>query len=155
MGKTIRNMNSDKNCLFCKIIAKEIPASIVFEDDKFIVFKDIFPKAQIHLLVDPKEHIASLAHLEYNHRSLMGEALLLLNTIAKENNATNGFRTLINTGSGGGQDCGAARSQRIRGQAVREMEDRQEGQGQRHTYPFGHGRAAGGDRGRLRPGRGH
>lgn len=97
-------MSEVKNCLFCKIIAKEIPANIVFEDDKFIVFKDINPKATTHLLVVPKQHIASLAHLEYNHQNLMGEAMLLLNKIALEQNITNGFRTIINTGRGGGQE---------------------------------------------------
>ena len=96
-------MNSNDNCLFCKIIAKTIPANIVFEDDDFIVFKDINPKAKLHLLIVPKVHIESLAHLEYNHRSLMGDALLLLNKIALANNVTNGFRTVINTGRGGGQ----------------------------------------------------
>ena len=97
-------MLSQDNCIFCKIIAKEIPANVVFEDDKFIVFKDISPKAKLHLLVVPKEHIASLAHLEYNHQSLMGEAILLLNKLALQNNAETGFRTVINTGRGGGQE---------------------------------------------------
>lgn len=97
-------MTETNNCLFCKIIKKEIPADIVFEDEKFIVFKDINPKASLHLLVVPKEHIDSLAHLEYNHTSLMGEAMLLLNKLATEHQATNGFRTIINTGRGGGQE---------------------------------------------------
>jgi histidine triad (HIT) family protein len=97
-------MPAQENCIFCQIIAKQIPANIVFEDDNFIVFKDINPKAKLHLLVVPKEHIASLAHLEYNHKSLLGEAMLLLNNIALQNNATTGFRTIINTGRGGGQE---------------------------------------------------
>lgn len=96
-------MNKTDNCLFCKIITKEISSDIVFENDNFIVFKDINPKAKLHLLVVPKEHIASLAHLEYNHTSLMGEALLLANKIANEQGAKNGFRTIINTGRDGGQ----------------------------------------------------
>lgn len=97
-------MQNSDNCLFCKIIAKEIPSDIVFEDEQFIVFKDIKPKAKLHLLVVPKEHVASLAHLEYTHKSLMGDALLLLNKLANENNVSNGFRTIINTGRGGGQE---------------------------------------------------
>ncbi len=96
-------MSNADNCLFCKIIAKTIPSDIVFENDTFIVFKDIHPKAKLHLLVVPKEHIESLAHLKYNHSSLMGEAMLLLNKIAKEHGAINGFRTIVNTGRGGGQ----------------------------------------------------
>lgn len=97
-------MSAQENCIFCKIIAKTIPASIVFEDDNFIVFKDIHPKAKLHLLIVPKEHIASLAHLDYNHKSLMGEAMLLLNKMALLNDAQTGFRTIINTGRGGGQE---------------------------------------------------
>lgn len=97
-------MNDSNNCLFCKIINKEIPANITFEDDNFIVFKDINPKANLHLLIVPKEHIASLAHLQYNHKDLMGEAMLLLNKIALDNNVTNGYRTIVNTGRGGGQE---------------------------------------------------
>jgi len=92
------------NCLFCKIIDKSIPADITFEDDEFIVFKDINPKATIHLLVVPKEHIISLAHLSNTHTDLLGKAMLKLNQIAIDNNVTNGFRTVINTGRGGGQE---------------------------------------------------
>lgn len=97
-------MSDSSNCLFCKIISKEIPSDTVFENDKFIVFKDINPKARLHLLVVPKEHVASLAHLDYNHQSLIGEAMLLLNKLAEDNGASNGFRTIINTGPDGGQE---------------------------------------------------
>ena len=92
------------NCLFCKIIDKSIPANIVFEDDEFIVFKDINPKASLHLLIVPKEHITSLAHTNDAHAALLGKALLKLNKLASDNNFSDGFRTVINTGRGGGQE---------------------------------------------------
>lgn len=98
--------NSAQDCIFCKIIKREIPAKIVHEDDDLIVFHDISPKAKLHLLVVPKDHIASLAHADpanSAHSLLLGTALVKLNEIAKQNNATNGFRTIINTGRGGGQ----------------------------------------------------
>lgn len=94
---------TDLNCLFCKIIAKQIPADTVYEDDDFIVFKDIKPKADTHLLLVPKTHITSLAHLQDADTNLMGKAMVLLNKIAVKNKVTNGFRTIINTGRGGGQ----------------------------------------------------
>ena len=99
-----RTVNSVETCIFCKIIKKEIPAKIVHEDDDLIVFHDISPKAKLHLLVVPKKHIISLAHTNDNkHSLLLGRALTKLNDIAEQNNACNGFRTIINTGRGGGQ----------------------------------------------------
>jgi histidine triad (HIT) family protein len=97
-------MTKDNNCIFCKIVAKVIPADTVFEDDDFIVFKDINPKAKLHLLIVPKEHITSLAHTTNQHTDLLGKALLKLNQLAIDNNAATGFRTIINTGRGGGQE---------------------------------------------------
>lgn len=92
-----------ENCLFCKIINKQLPADIIFEDDNYIVFKDINPKADLHLLMVPKEHIKSLANCEAKHANLLGNALLKLDQIAKDHNYPNGFRTIINTGPAGGQ----------------------------------------------------
>ncbi len=92
------------NCLFCKIIDKTIPADIIFEDNEFIVFKDINPKASMHLLIVPKLHITSLAHTDDSHAELLGKALIKLNKLASDNNYSNGFRTVINTGRGGGQE---------------------------------------------------
>jgi len=107
MDRTVTmNSNSVQDCIFCKIIKKEIPAKIIHEDQDLIVFHDISPKAKLHLLVVPKEHIASLAHANSDndvHSLMLGKALIKLNEIAKQNNATNGFRTIINTGRGGGQ----------------------------------------------------
>ncbi len=99
MGATIM-----QDCLFCKIIAKEIPADMIFEDDDFVVFKDIHPKANVHLLVVPKKHITSLAHTEEKHQALLGKAMYQLQHLAKAQNVHTGFRTVINTGKGGGQE---------------------------------------------------
>lgn len=98
---------SQSNCLFCKITNKEIPAEVVYEDEYFLCFKDINPKANTHLLVIPKEHIENLNDLDSNstkHHDLMGKALLLLPKIAKEQGLHDGFRTVLNTGPGGGQE---------------------------------------------------
>ncbi len=92
------------DCIFCKIIAKQIPAERVYEDDKVVVFKDIHPKARVHLLVIPTQHIQSLAHTSETEATLLAHMLLTVANIAKEQGLNNGFRTLINTGVAGGQE---------------------------------------------------
>jgi histidine triad (HIT) family protein len=91
-------------CLFCKIAAKEIPSEMVFEDENVVVFKDIRPKARVHLLIVSKEHIKSLLEAEEQHANLLAHMLLLLPKLAKEQGLKTGFRTVINTGAGGGQE---------------------------------------------------
>ncbi|MCG6886749.1 MAG: histidine triad nucleotide-binding protein [Proteobacteria bacterium] len=91
------------DCLFCKIVAGEIPADTVYEDDKVIVFRDINPKAEVHLLVIPREHIPSLNELSEDQDALLGNMLHLLPQLAKAQGLNDGFRTIINTGKGGGQ----------------------------------------------------
>jgi histidine triad (HIT) family protein len=90
-------------CLFCKINNNEIPSNRVYEDEDFIVFKDIEPKADIHLLVIPRKHISSLDALSIDDQTLMGKMILLLPKIAKKQNLT-GFKSIINTGKSGGQE---------------------------------------------------
>ena len=92
------------DCLFCKIAAGEIPADIVFEDERVVVFRDIYPKADVHLLVIPREHIASLNELEPAHDALLAHMMRLLPKLAKEQGLDTGFRTIVNTGAGGGQE---------------------------------------------------
>ncbi len=92
------------DCLFCKILAGEIPSSKVFEDDKIFVFKDIYPKADVHLLVIPKIHIARLDEASPEHAGLLSHMLLSLPDLAKSQGLDTGFRTIINTGPGGGQE---------------------------------------------------
>jgi len=93
-----------KDCLFCKIVSGDIPAATVFEDDKVVVFKDIHPKADVHLLMVPRVHIASLDEVNESHDAVMAHMMRLLPKIAKEQGLNTGFRTIINTGPGGGQE---------------------------------------------------
>ncbi|MFA6036862.1 MAG: histidine triad nucleotide-binding protein [Legionellales bacterium] len=90
------------DCLFCKIKDKKLPADIVFENDEFMAFKDIHPKAPVHLLLIPKLHIDSLDHIDASHSEMLAKMMLLIPQIAKQNHL-NGYRTQINTGSRGGQ----------------------------------------------------
>lgn len=90
------------DCLFCKIVNGDIPADVVFQDDKVIVFKDINPKAEIHLLMIPRTHISSLADLTTEHDALMAHMMRLLPKLASDQELA-GFRTIINTGTEGGQ----------------------------------------------------
>ena len=92
------------DCLFCKIVAGDIPADKVYEDEQVIVFKDIYPKADVHLLVIPREHVASLNEVSEAHDAVMAHMLRLLPKIAKQQGLDTGFRTIINTGPGGGQE---------------------------------------------------
>ncbi len=91
------------DCLFCKILAGEIPADKIYEDDKMLVFKDINPKADVHLLVIPRVHISSLNEVTDEHDDVMAHMLKQLPKLAKEQGLKDGFRTIINTGKGGGQ----------------------------------------------------
>ncbi len=92
------------NCLFCRIISGEIPCEPVYEDGDFVVFKDKFPKAPIHVLVVPRMHIASLNALEATHEGLMGRLMVGLPLVAKKVGLATGFRTIINTEKAGGQE---------------------------------------------------
>ncbi|ABA59498.1 histidine triad nucleotide-binding protein [Nitrosococcus oceani] len=92
------------DCIFCKIIEGELPAKVVYEDDQVIAFEDIHPKAKIHLLLVPRSHISSLEQLEVKHEALISHLLLLLPDLARRQGLQDGFRTIINTGRGGGQE---------------------------------------------------
>ena len=91
-----------EDCLFCKIARKEIPASIVLEDERFLVFHDIQPKAPLHLLIIPKKHIQSIDHVEIEDKELMGELILTAQKVARMHNLK-GYRLQINVGREGGQ----------------------------------------------------
>lgn len=90
------------DCLFCKIVAGEVPATVVYEDDKVMVFKDIYPKAEVHLLTIPKTHIHSLNEVDPEHDAVMAHMLRLQTKLAADQ-GLKGFRTIINTGKDGGQ----------------------------------------------------
>lgn len=91
------------DCIFCRIVSKQIPTEFLFEDEQLVVFKDIHPKARVHLLVVAKTHIRSLAEVSEKEAGLISHMLLVLPKLATEQGLTKGFRTVINTGAEGGQ----------------------------------------------------
>jgi histidine triad (HIT) family protein len=91
-------------CVFCRIVAGEIPADIVYQDKELIAFRDIRPQAPTHLLVMPKSHIASITQLTEKHQRLIGRLILLAKELAeKEGISASGFRLSISCGADGGQ----------------------------------------------------
>jgi len=92
-----------ENCIFCKIIDKKQSADIIYEDNNFIVFKDIKPLAPIHLLIVTKKHIVSVNDLQDKHKELISEMILLAKKIAKEQNTEEGYKLSFNVGRKGGQ----------------------------------------------------
>ena len=91
-------------CIFCEIVAKRAPASIVYEDDETMAFKDIYPQAPIHVLVIPKLHIATVNDLDEQHIALMGKLFLVVKHLAAQwNIVTQGYRLRVHVGRGGGQ----------------------------------------------------
>lgn len=94
----------EENCIFCKIIKKEIPSEIVYEDAEVIAFRDIHPVAPVHVLVIPKKHIAALTELKEEDQPVIGKIYKVINEIAeKEGIKDNGFRVIVNCGKDGGQ----------------------------------------------------
>lgn len=92
------------NCLFCKIIAGEIPSKKVFENDTIFAFRDIDPKAPTHILIIPKEHITTTNDLNNSHKSLVGEIFITAKEIAELEGITDsGYRTVFNCNKDGGQ----------------------------------------------------
>jgi histidine triad (HIT) family protein len=92
------------NCLFCKIVRGEIPCRKVYEDAEVLAFHDINPVAPVHFMLVPKQHVASLFDAREEHTDLLGRMLLLAPRLAREQGLENGFRTVINSGKGGGQE---------------------------------------------------
>lgn len=92
------------SCLFCKIVAGEIPASKVYEDDRLIAFNDINPQAPMHVLVVPKQHVSTLNDLSASHDDLVGAMVRTAATIAKDRGFDgSGFRTVFNCNAQAGQ----------------------------------------------------
>lgn len=94
-----------EDCIFCKIIRREIPSSIVYEDSEIIAFRDVNPQAPVHILVIPKKHIASLVDLKEEDELLVGKIYTVINKIAKQEGIDKkGFRVIVNCGDDGGQE---------------------------------------------------
>lgn len=92
-----------EECLFCKIIAGEVPSTTVYEDDAVYAFRDINPMAPTHVLVVPRSHIAGLDEVQTEHVDLLGRMLLAANVIAQQEGLSQGHRVFINTGPHAGQ----------------------------------------------------
>ncbi|THF63732.1 histidine triad nucleotide-binding protein [Pseudothauera nasutitermitis] len=92
------------DCIFCRIARGEIPSRKIYEDDLVFAFHDINPIAPVHFLVIPKVHVASMAELEDEHEAALGRAMVVAGKIAREQGATDGFRTIVNTGRVGRQE---------------------------------------------------
>lgn len=93
---------ADSNCLFCKIVAAELPSDRVYEDEEVLAFKDIHPQAPFHCLVIPKAHIATLNDFEPHHGALIGRLLLTAKRIAAQHGLP-GYRVAMNVNREGGQ----------------------------------------------------
>ncbi len=93
-----------EGCLFCRIVAGEIPGDIVYQDKEFLAFRDINPQAPKHVIIIPKTHIASLIELTEQQQGLIGRLIILARNLAeKEGIAESGYRLAVNCGPEGGQ----------------------------------------------------
>ena len=90
------------DCIFCKIIDRNSPANIVYENQNMLIIHDINPQADVHLLIMPKMHIATMFEINDDHESLIGKMIVKATELAKEFNFS-GYKLLINTGKTGGQ----------------------------------------------------
>jgi histidine triad (HIT) family protein len=97
-------MDHDPDCIFCKIVAGQIPAKKVHEDEELLAFHDIHPWAPVHILLVPKAHIATLYDAEPGHAALLGRMLGLAPRLMRQLGVHDGFRTVVNTGRNGGQE---------------------------------------------------
>ncbi|TWG83502.1 histidine triad (HIT) family protein [Cupriavidus gilardii J11] len=97
-------MKAHDNCIFCKIVAGQIPSRKVYEDDDMLAFHDIHPKAPVHFLIIPKAHVDSLDACGPEQGDVLAKMLLKAPQLARETGCGNGFRTVINTGPDGGQE---------------------------------------------------
>ena len=97
-------MAHDPNCVFCKIVAGEIPSRKAYEDELLLAFHDINPWAPVHVLIIPKAHIATLSDTGPQHEAMLGRMLALAPKLMLELGVVNGYRTIINTGPDGRQE---------------------------------------------------
>ncbi|HEX8707830.1 MAG TPA: histidine triad nucleotide-binding protein [Pyrinomonadaceae bacterium] len=95
---------AQQNCLFCSLAAGEIPAELLYSDERSVVFRDINPQAPVHLLVIPRDHLESLDEAAQADEALLGHLLRIAARVANEQGLSeSGYRTVINTGAGAGQ----------------------------------------------------
>lgn len=97
-------MSTDPHCIFCKIVAGQIPSKKVHEDGELLAFHDINPWAPVHILIIPKQHIVSMADIGDEHARLLGRMMALSPRLMRDLGVTNGYRHVINTGRDGHQE---------------------------------------------------
>ena len=97
-------MSTDANCIFCKIVAGQIPARKVHDDDRVVAFHDIHPWAPVHILIVPKLHLVSMVDVSAEHEGLLGRMMVLSSRLMKDLGVGNGYRHVINTGRDGAQE---------------------------------------------------
>ena len=95
---------TDPDCIFCKIARGEIPSKKIYDDAEVMAFHDIRPAAPVHFLIVPKAHIPTLYEADMSHAPALGKLLALAGRLAREAGATDGFRTIVNTGRVGHQE---------------------------------------------------
>jgi histidine triad (HIT) family protein len=96
-------MVSQPDCLFCRIVSGDEPAEYLVERDDIVVFKDKFPRAPVHYLVVPTDHLDSAHDLDTSHRDLLAECFALARQVATDSGIADGYRVVTNVGKGGGQ----------------------------------------------------
>ena len=106
------------DCLFCKIIAGQIPATVVYRDDRLLAIRDINPVAPTHVLLMPVGHVSSIAEVEAGDSDLIGALHLAAVKIAQQENLSHGYRLVINHGPDGGQTVGHLHLHLIGGRAM-------------------------------------
>lgn len=110
------------DCLFCRIVAGEVPATVVYETDSVLAFRDIYPKAPVHVLVIPKTHYADVAVLANSDPQLAGEVLAAAGTVAvSEGLADSGWRTIFNSGPDSGMEVAHAHAHVLGGRPLGAM----------------------------------
>jgi histidine triad (HIT) family protein len=97
-------MKRDPSCIFCRIVAGGIPSKKAYEDEEMLVFHDIAPWAPVHVLMIPKEHIATFYDVTEAHTAMLGRMMARAPGLMRGLGVTNGFRTLVNTGQDGMQE---------------------------------------------------
>jgi histidine triad (HIT) family protein len=93
----------NKDCLFCRIGAKQIPSKIVYEDPELFAFEDINPQAPTHILICPRKHLESLTDTSAEDQAVLGKLQLIAAQLARERQLLAGYRTVLNSGEGAGQ----------------------------------------------------
>lgn len=105
--KNQKGEDNMEDCIFCKIIKKELPSEPVYEDNEILAFKDINPVAPVHILVIPKKHLNSINDLSAQDAQVIGNIFLIIKKLAAELGiADTGYRVVVNTGADGGQQVG-------------------------------------------------